>query len=40
MMAMCTYRSFENFQDRFGRRVGKDGLFNAEAICATRDEAG
>ncbi|MDT9546770.1 MAG: homoserine O-acetyltransferase [Chlorobium sp.] len=31
MMAMCTYRSFENFQDRFGRRVGDDGLFNAES---------
>ncbi len=34
MMAMCTYRSFENFQSRFGRSVqdGKDGeMFKVES---------
>ncbi len=34
MMAMCTYRSFENFQSRFGRSVqtGKDGtIFKVES---------
>ena len=24
MVAMCTYRSFESFDDRFGRTIGKD----------------
>ncbi|NTU68769.1 MAG: homoserine O-acetyltransferase [Chlorobiaceae bacterium] len=31
MMAMCTYRCFENFQLRFGRQVQEDGLFTAES---------
>lgn len=31
MMAMCTYRCFENFQARFGRQVQEDGLFTAES---------
>ena len=31
MMAMCTYRCFENFQLRFGRKVQEDGLFTAES---------
>jgi homoserine O-acetyltransferase len=31
MMAMCTYRCFENFQLRFGRQVQEDGLFKAES---------
>ncbi len=31
MMAMCTYRSFENFQERFGRKRKDDKLFDAES---------
>lgn len=31
MMAMCSYRSFENFQSRFGRRMQDDGLFSVES---------
>jgi len=31
MMAMCSYRSFENFQSRFGRKVQDDGLFSVES---------
>jgi homoserine O-acetyltransferase len=31
MMAMCTYRCFENFQARFGRQMQEDGLFTAES---------
>ncbi len=31
MMAMCTYRCFENFQARFGRKIQADGLFAAES---------
>ena len=31
MMAMCTYRCFENFQLRFGRELQDDGLFTAES---------
>jgi len=31
MMAMCSYRSFENFQSRFGRDIQKDGLFSVES---------
>ncbi len=31
LMAMCTYRCFENFQLRFGRKVQEDGLFTAES---------
>jgi homoserine O-acetyltransferase/O-succinyltransferase len=31
MMAMCTYRCFENFQVRFGRQLQEDGLFTAES---------
>ncbi|NTV01860.1 MAG: homoserine O-acetyltransferase [Chlorobiaceae bacterium] len=31
MMAMCTYRCFENFQIRFGRKMQEDGLFTAES---------
>ncbi len=31
MMAMCTYRSFENFQLRFGREVQHDTTFKAES---------
>ncbi len=31
MMAMCSYRSFENFQSRFGRDVQDDGLFRVES---------
>jgi len=31
MMAMCSYRSFENFQSRFGRDIQEDGLFRVES---------
>jgi homoserine O-acetyltransferase len=31
MMAMCTYRCFENYQQRFGRQQREDGLFEAES---------
>ncbi|NTW69928.1 MAG: homoserine O-acetyltransferase [Chlorobiaceae bacterium] len=31
MMAMCTYRSFENFQTRFGRQYQKGSTFKAES---------
>jgi len=31
MMAMCTYRCFENYQERFAREQRKDGLFEAES---------
>ncbi|NTU52192.1 MAG: homoserine O-acetyltransferase [Chlorobiaceae bacterium] len=31
MMAMCSYRCFENFQLRFGREVQEEGLFTAES---------
>lgn len=31
MMAMCSYRCFENFQHRFGRQMQDDGLFTAES---------
>jgi homoserine O-acetyltransferase len=31
MMAMCTYRCFENFQLRFDRQLQEDGLFKAES---------
>ncbi len=31
MMAMCSYRSFENFQSRFGRDIQEDGLFGVES---------
>ncbi|WP_076790034.1 homoserine O-acetyltransferase [Chlorobium sp. KB01] len=31
MMAMCTYRSFENFQTRFGRELQKGTTFKAES---------
>ncbi len=31
MMAMCTYRSFENFQLRFGRQVQDGGIFKVES---------
>ncbi len=31
MMAMCTYRSFENFQTRFGREIQKGSTFKAES---------
>jgi homoserine O-acetyltransferase len=31
MMAMCTYRCFENFQARFGRELQESGTFRAES---------
>jgi homoserine O-acetyltransferase len=31
MMAMCTYRSFENFQTRFGRELHHGTIFKAES---------
>ena len=31
MMAMCTYRSFENFQSRFGREVQEGSTFKVES---------
>ncbi len=31
MMAMCTYRSFENFQTRFGRELHHGKIFKAES---------
>jgi homoserine O-acetyltransferase len=31
MMAMCTYRCFENYQQRFGRQQRENGLFEAES---------
>jgi len=31
MMAMCTYRCFENYEERFGREQREDGLFEAES---------
>ncbi len=31
MMAMCTYRCFENYQQRFGRQQRGEGLFEAES---------
>ncbi|ARM31213.1 homoserine O-acetyltransferase [Prosthecochloris sp. HL-130-GSB] len=31
MMAMCNYRSFENFQERFGREMHDDRLYQAES---------
>jgi homoserine O-acetyltransferase len=31
MMAMCTYRCFENFQVRFDRQLQEDGSFKAES---------
>ena len=31
MMAMCSYRCFENYQQRFGREQREDGLFEAES---------
>lgn len=31
MMAMCSYRSFGNFQERFGRELQEEGVFKAES---------
>jgi homoserine O-acetyltransferase len=31
MMAMCSYRCFENFQQRFGREQRENGLFEVES---------
>ncbi len=31
MMAMCSYRSFENFQQRFGRQIQQGNTFKAES---------
>jgi homoserine O-acetyltransferase len=31
MMAMCTYRCFENYQQRFGRQQRANGLFEVES---------
>lgn len=31
MMAMCSYRSFENFQSRFGRQMHSGSLFSVES---------
>ncbi|NEX12155.1 MAG: homoserine O-acetyltransferase [Prosthecochloris sp.] len=38
MMAMCTYRSFENFQERFGRKRKDSLLFQAESYLHYQGE--
>jgi len=39
MMAMCSYRSFGNFQDRFARRTSDDGeLFDVESYLHYQGE--
>ncbi len=38
MMAMCSYRSFENFQDRFGREKKNEDLFQAESYLRYQGE--
>lgn len=38
MMAMCSYRSFDNFQQRFGRETQDGGLFQAESYLRYQGE--
>jgi homoserine O-acetyltransferase len=38
MMAMCSYRCFENYQQRFGRQQRENGLFEAESYLHHQGE--
>lgn len=38
MMAMCTYRSYRNFEEKFGRRCQPDGTFQAVSYMRHQGE--